>query len=278
MSEDNAPAEWLAELPEQLRNAPFIGKAENIDDAIGKLAHAAQYMGQAIKLPADDASEEDKAVFFEKLGKVPGYARIPGLDDIEGQAELLAKLGAPEDATGYALPDIENFEWDDNISVDLKKYAKEAGLTKAQFTKFASLIGGQEQQAGSATSTARDEQRNEVRTSWGEALSERENLIRGWLEKSEAPTDMVEGFNDKNLSLDTMNWLLSVAGQFKGTVTPIHEDGQGREPIMDPASARERIQEILKHPAYFDNANPLHKDMVNEMLKAQRLANAKQSA
>jgi hypothetical protein len=278
MSEDNAPAEWLAELPEQLRNAPFIGKAENIDDAIGKLAHAAQYMGQAIKLPAEGATEEENTAFFDKLGKVPGFARIPGLDDIDGQVALLEKLGAPAELSGYTMPEIAEFEWSETLTGDLRQHAKETGMTKAQFAKFAKTIGTQEQESASSNAAALTANRKAIKEAWGDSVEERENIIRGWLDKSTAPESMITMLNDNKLPLDTMTWLHDVANQFKGEVTPIHKDGQGSTPIMDPVTARARIQEILNHPAYFDNANPLHKDMVSEMLKAQKLANAKQSA
>jgi hypothetical protein len=277
-SDDTTPAAWLDALPEQLRSAPFIGKAADMDDALGKLAHAAQYMGQAIKKPAHDASQEDMDAFYAKFNDVPGMAILPGLDDIDAQVALLEKLGAPTEATGYDLPALEQFEWDEDIGSDLKKYAKEAGMTKAQFNKFATLIGTQEQQVASTSTTEREASRKELRDTWGEALTEREDMIRGWMDKSNAPEEMVELLNDKNLPLPTMEWLLSVAGQFKSDVTPISKDGPNHTPALAPTQARARIDEILRHPAYFDAASPLHKDMVNEMLKMQGLANPAQSA
>ena len=277
-SDDTTPAEWLSSLPAELRSAPFIGKAQNLEDAVGKLAHAAQYMGQAVKKPAADATPEALEEFYQKLSDVPGLAKLPGLDDIDGQVALFEKLGAPTEATGYALPELEGFEWEEATGNELKKYAKEAGLTKAQFNTFASLIGTQDQDAGRVTDTAKEDSRKAIRDAWGEALGEREDLIRGWMEKSEAPEEMLQLFNDKNLPLPTMEWLHSVANQFKGSVTPISQDGGGRTPSMDPSQARMRIDEILRHPAYFDAASPLHQDMVAEMLKTQALANPVKSA
>jgi hypothetical protein len=277
-SDDTIPAAWLDALPEELRSAPFIGKATDINDAIGKLAHAAQYMGQAIKKPALDASPEDLEAFYDKFSDVPGMAKLPGLDDIDAQVALLEKLGAPTEAASYELPALEQFEWDESIAGDLKKYAKEAGMTKAQFNKFATLIGTQEQQVASTNTTEREEARKAVREAWGESLGEREDLIRGWMDKSSAPEEMMELLNDKNLPLSTMEWLLSVAGQFKGDVTPISKDGPNHTPALAPAQARMRIEEILRHPAYFDGASPLHKDMINEMLKMQALANPAKTA
>ena len=272
------PADWLQTLPEELREAPFIGKATDMQDAIGKLAHAAQYMGQAIKKPAADATPEQMEEFFTKLGDVPGFARLPGLDDIDGQVAMLEKLGAPAELAGYEMPAIAEFEWSDSLTGDLKKYAKESGMTKAQFAKFATSIGTQEQESAISNATDLSDNRKAIKEAWGDSVEERENAIRGWLEKSTAPDSMVTMLDEGKLPLDTMTWLNDVANQFKGDVTPIHKDGQGRTPALDPAQARVRIQEILNHPAYFDAASPLHKDMTKEMLVAQALANPPRQA
>jgi hypothetical protein len=247
-------------------------------DAIGKLAHAAQYMGQAIKKPAEDATPEQMEDFFTKLGDVPGFARLPGLDDIDAQVAMLEKLGAPGEAKDYELPDIAEFEWSEDLTSDLRKYAKETGMTKAQFAKFATTIGTQEQESASSNATALSDNRKALKEAWGDAVEERENIIRGWLDKSTAPESMVTMLDEGKLPLDTMNWLNDIANQFKGDVTPIHKDGQGRSPSLDPVQARARIQEIMNHPAYFDASSPIHKDLVKEMLATQRLANPPRQA
>jgi hypothetical protein len=274
MSEEN----WQDALPEPLRDAPFIGKAENLDDAIGKLAHAAQYMGQAVKLPPQDASTDDLDAFYDKVKDVPGMAKLPALDDIEGTAALLAKLGAPAEHTDYKLPELDEYSWDENKGEALRQYAQKAGLTKAQFNQFALLMAEQDRQAGSEATTALEAMRKELRLDWGDTLEEREGLIRGWMDKSDAPESMRELLDNRELPLESMNWLYSVAKQFKGEVAPVARDGKGSTPDFTVEEARSKIQEILNHPAYFDAAHPQHQDMVKMMIKLQGLANPEAAA
>jgi len=269
--------DWRSSLPEPLRDAPFIGKANDLDDAVGKLAHAAKLVGTSIRIPGEDASDEDKVRFYEKLSEVPGVARLPDPNSAEDMAKLLAKLGAPDEPQKYKMPEVDDFEWDEDVANDLRRYAQQAGMTPVQFEIFSKQIAEQERNADSESQREMEEQRKQLRLDWGETLESRENLIRGWLNKSEAPESMRELLDNRSLPLDTMNWLLSVAEQFKGDVSPVSKDAP-QEPELDPTSAREEISKILNDPAYFNAADPRHKDLVNKMVKMQRLANPKQAA
>ena len=124
---------------------------------------------------------------------------------------LLTKLGYPEEHTGYQLPEVAEFEWDERIGEDLRKYAHQAGLTPGQFTAFAQLIANQELTADAETANNLADQQKALRADWGDTLEDREALIRGWLQMSEAPESMVEMLNERKLPLESMNWMLSIA-------------------------------------------------------------------
>ena len=150
-TENKAPAEWIQALPEQLRDAPFLGKASSPEDAVAKLAHAAKLVGTSIRIPGEDATDDDRAAFYNKLAEVPGVAKLPLSDDEDGLAAILAKLGAPDTPDGYKPPELEGFEWDQATFENLRKYAKDAGMTTRQFDKFARQLAqeqlAQQQQA-----------------------------------------------------------------------------------------------------------------------------------
>ena len=235
-------------------------------------------MGTAVKLPAEDASPDDLEAFFDKVKGVPGVAKLPALDDMEGTAALLAKLGAPAEHTDYKLPDLDDYSWDESKGETLRQLAQKAGLTRAQFNEFAAQMAEQDRQASSEANEAAETMRKELRQDWGDTLEERESLIRGWMEKSDAPDGMREMLDNRQLPLESMNWLYSVAKQFKGDVAPVARDGKGHDTDITPEQARDKIQEIVNHPAYFDAAHPQHKDMVKMMLKMQGLANPGEAA
>lgn len=272
MENDNTQS-WHESLPEPLRNAPFLGKAENVDDAVAKLAHAAQLVGTSIRIPGENASDDDRAAFYQKLSEVPGVARLPVPDDIEGLNSLLAKLGKPEEPSKYVTPEVENFEWDTDMLTDLRRYAHEAGMTNTQFQKFAQQIAQQELEAASAAQSEQEAERAALKADWGEALTEREDLIRGWLKQSQAPESMMDMLDNKSLPNSTMKWLYDIASQFKDTTNPVSKDRDSRgAPTVAPAEAKAKIAEILANPAYFDAADPRHPYLKQEMLKYQALA------
>jgi len=266
--------DWKEALPEPLRDAPFIGKAETVDDAIGKLAHAAQYMGTAVKVPQQDAAPEDIQAFFDKIKDVSGVARLPSVDDPDGMTALMMKLGMPAESSEYALPEIEGFTWAEGVANDLRDYALQSGMTKAQFEKFSTLIA--EQSLADNTQAERDlmDQRKALRDEWGETLENREAMIRGWLDKSQAPQEFLDQFENNALDVSTMQWLHQVAEQFKGDVSPISKDDNKSPDQVSPAEAREKIQEIFNNPAYFDAADPRQRDLMEKMLHYQKLVNS----
>ena len=274
MSEDN----WLESLPEPLREAPFLSKAESVEDAVGKLAHAAQLVGSSVRIPASDASDDVKAQFYSKLQEVEGVTVLPNHDDIEGVVNLLNKLGYPEDHTGYKLPEVGDFEWDERMGEDLRKYAHEAGMTPGQFNAFASKIAQQELDASLEAQNSLEASRKEIRADWGDTLEERESLIRGWLDHSEAPESMRQLLNDKNLPLETMNWLYNTAKQFKGDVQPLTADGKSPTPTMTPGELQEKIHQTRMDLFNMTESDPRYKDKTQELVRLHKLAHSSQAA
>ena len=280
MTDENtsAPAEWLAALPEQLRDAPFLGKASSPEDAVQKLAHAAKLVGTSIRIPSEDASDDDREAFYNKLAEVPGVAKLPLSDDEEGMAALLSKLGAPETPEGYKPPELEDFSWDETTFNNLRKYAKDAGMTTAQFNKFAKQLAQEQQQSSQEQQQAAEEARKALRLDWGDTLEDREALIRGWMDKSEAPEDLRNMLDSRSLPLETMKWLHEVAKQFKGEVNPISKDREATKVVIDPAEAREKIATTLQDMTNMSPADPRYQDLQRKLIEYHRLANAGQAA
>ena len=125
---------------------------------------------------------------------------------------------------------------------------------------------------------SRDEARKALRLDWGDTLEAREALIRGWMDKSEAPAFLREQLDGGNLPLDTMNWLHGIAKQFKGEVNPISKDGQQPKPTIDPAEAREKIQATLRDLTSMSPVDPRYADLNKKLVEYHRLANAGSAA
>ena len=260
-----APSDWLASLPEALRDAPFLAKSTDATDAVAKLAHAAKLVGTSLRIPELDAPQADRDAFYQKVMEVPGLTKLPDIDDAEGFDALISKLGKPEEYTGYTLPEIAEFEWDEGMGNDLRKYAHEAGLTPLQFKRFAEKIAGQELQAGTDITESTEQQRRELRDDWGDALDSRENLIRGWLKQSDAPDTMMEMLDERKLPAKTMKWLYAVANQFKGDVTPISQQDR-HTTVMTPGDAIERRGKIIGQLVGMSTLDPAYQRLQKELI------------
>ena len=269
---------WQDALPEALRDAPYLGKAESVEDAVGKLAHAAKINGTSIRIPDSTASEDDRAAFMAKLSEIEGVTQLPMSDDEEGLNALLTKLGKPDDVAGYELPELPDFTWDTGVSDDLRRYALEAGMTKKQFAAFATNFGKQQFDNKLTSETAAADAKRLLREAWGEAQPERESLIRGYLEHSQAPDALKTSLNDGKLDLNTMNWLHEVAKQFKGDVTPIHQDGKSPTPTMTTQEAQEAIPVLLSDMSGMRQSDPRYAGMQQKLIELHRLAKPGQAA
>ena len=255
-----------------------IGKAESLEDAVGKLVHAAKVNGTSIKIPDSTASEEDMAAFMKKVTEIDGVMTMPLSDDEEGMKGLMSKLGTPAEAADYKLPELDGFTWNNDQADTLRKYALEAGMTKGQFEKFANNVAKQEQETGITAETALSDIRKAVRDDWGEATDERTALIRGYLKLSDAPANLLAGLDGKNLDVTTMNWLHEVAKQFKGDVTPISDDGGSPTPTVTRQEALEAIPKILGDLTGMRETDPRYKGLQMKFVDMQRLANPEQAA
>lgn len=267
---------WLDDLPEALRDAPYLAKAESVEDALGKLQHAAKLVGTSIRIPGEDASDEDRAAFLAKVGEVDGIAQMPLSDDVEGLNALMGKLGTPTEHTAYKLPEMDDFSWDEAMGEDLRKYALEAGMTVNQFTKLATQIATQEKAASTLSGADMTAQQTALRQDWGDTLESREALIRGWMKLSDAPAELQTLMDSRELPLATMNWLHGIANQFKGDVTPVGDDGKGGEPPMQAVDAKIALQKVMGDIVGMRETDPRFLPLQQKMVALQGIAMGRQ--
>jgi len=84
------------------------------DDALKSYTELERSMGSRVKIPAPEAPEEEKRAFYQKIG-------------------------CPESADGYTLPDIGEVARDENVENAMKQIAFDSGTSNES---FASLVKG----------------------------------------------------------------------------------------------------------------------------------------
>lgn len=114
-NQETQDASWLEAIPEEYRGDPNVTKYQSLEELVKGHVNLAKMRQQQtdglVKVPGEDASEEEIAAFR-------------------------AAIGVPESAEGYELPEIpEGAEVDGNLVDAFRSTAQEMGLNPKQFQK-----------------------------------------------------------------------------------------------------------------------------------------------
>ena len=243
---------WKDDLPEPLRDAPFISKAESLEDAVGKITHAANHMGASIRLPDKDASDEQMEDFLSRImEKVPSLTRKPSDDDLP-----------PTDIEGYTLP--EEIPWDGYD--EARKEAMEAGLTRKQFVALYGTKAQHEAEIIQAMQEEHKEGLERLQREWGETYNDRVADLKQFAIDTDAPEEIVDALQSDSLGADSLRWLYKWVAATEETAS---NTGRDYTPTskLSPAEIEIKINEIQGNPAYWDAASPQHESLKARMVE-----------
>jgi hypothetical protein len=203
MSEESS---WKDNLPDGIKDAPYFKNAESPEQVLADLTNAAQWQGNSIRLPGQDAGDSDFADFHSRLmEKVPGLMPTPNTEDAEAMNPVWARLGKPDTADGYQVP--EGLVMD--VSA-LKAHAHNANMTQKQFGE---LIGRLNEEQSTASETMRNQLESDyttLKTEWGAAYQQNMELVGKLL--AGAPEAVQQAYKDGTLPTDQLRWLNSISG------------------------------------------------------------------
>jgi hypothetical protein len=99
-----ANAQLLAGLPEEIRDHQSLKSVKGVEDLATQFVNQQSMIGNSLRIPTKDTSEEATAAFYKKLMDVPGVVRLPGEDADEAVwSEFNAKVGVPATADEYSI-------------------------------------------------------------------------------------------------------------------------------------------------------------------------------
>ena len=270
---DTPSNDWRTSLPEQWRNAPLIGKAESADDALAQIQNAAQYMGNSIRIPGEDAGKEDWAAFKDRLReKVPDLMVKPDVSDPDSIRDTFKALGVPEKPDDYrydipegreALPGAEN----------LRKLAHEAGITQTQFEKLVGGMQAMEYEQNDHLDVLQREDMATLQKEWGFATDQKMEAVANWLKLTDAPESIQELAASKGLSAADYVWLHGIATSTRAASELTNLPKDETQTVLSPDEAEIKIQEMLnnhEHP-YWNAAHRGHKAAIERMVELQRM-------
>lgn len=254
--------DWRSGLSEDLRGDDILKDVGSVEDLAKGYVHAQRRMGGMIRIPTDDAGEEQWNDFYKRVDNIPGIMRVNDTQDIYNQ------LGRPESYEGYNV-ESEVINLNENKEYDtFRKLAHEAGLNNDQMKRLVQFEESRMHAQAELMNSQREQATQVLREKWGNDFDNRLRGAKATLEvfKQEYPdavNDLVNGPAGNNpVVLD----LLSKLG------STLQEQGHpslqtGVTYGTSPQEALDKIDEILGNPShpYHDRNNPAHLGAVEKV-------------
>lgn len=242
---------WKDHIPEDLKQEKFWEQVPDMPTLVKNYGNAQKLIGSSVRVPGDDATPEQRAAFYKKLGR-------------------------PDDPKGYQLDGVQGA---DKLPQDLVEWFKQAsfdaGVPQTGFntmlSKYVPVFEGmKEASADQIAIEARQVEETLKRADqWGANYDRNMALARRAIAKlgSEETLDKIERLGLGN-DIPFMNMFYN-AGKRMAERGLIPGEIPG---IQNAEAAKSRIGEIQAKPEYWDTSKPGHKQLVEEAQKLYQVA------
>lgn len=254
-----AAKSWKEEfLPEDLRAEKSLADykddpKEGIASLAKSFVNLQKHMGNAISIPGEDASEEDVAKFYGKLGR----PEAPDKYDYK----------KPED-----LPEVTG--WNDEAFNKAREAMFAMGYTQKQFEGAMDLYHTMARNSWIESEAAKDQERKntytQLKKEWGSQFDARyANVVHAVRQLT--TQEEFEEISQKGYANDPiMARIFEKVGERMRESKDLSNLGYGQD-ILDPSTARiesNRIRTNKDHPlheAYMDDKHPQHRQAVERI-------------
>ncbi len=229
---------WRDELPDDLKTDPTLAKYDTPEDAYKGLIEANGRLGRSITIPSEDAGDDDRDKFYEKLqAAAPNLTLHPDSANDEHAAEFWKMAGVPDDAKGYK-PE-EGFEGlPEDFVENIRGVAHAAGWTKKQFQATLGEYAKEYATQQEANEEASEADKAVIKTKWGLAEDQKKSSIQALIDKFQDPEHKLGDLNSAAYLL-----LDNIVAAFSGKGPQVFEQpssGNG----MTPGEIEDRLMEI----------------------------------
>lgn len=270
--------DWRSSLPEDLKQDPSLKDFKGVDSLAKSYTELVKYQGNSIRIPGEDASEEARSKFFEKLQSVEGVVRI----DENNLDSVYDRLGRPENVNSYKIPELEGINFDDSALSEFKNLAFSKGFNNDQLSSMLEFYAQDKIQEAQNHNALIEQSQKHLQQAWGNDYN---NRIHGVSEVIKMHADGYSEDQVKAMQTDLSKYpaVIQALSDYYGT---LKEKGslKGSSSIqygMTPQEARERIAEIRSNRELmkiFNNpTSPDHKALVSKMEGLYKIATTKSS-
>ena len=254
---------------------PSIEKFESWESLEKGYQELESYMGNAVRIPGENAGAEDWAKFDEKLANVPGLVRIPDGENPEAMQNFYQSLGKPADVQGYQFEPIEGLDLSREDDAAFAEASYNANLTREQANYMRSFLAdnlaGMEQSA----QEAQQESIGALKQKWGKAFDHNVSLATAAAKQldGELPgiAEYMENTDPNEMDANTVTMLNLMAGLMgeTGAIDTGRPAG-----VMTPEEAMLQAQEIRNNPdhPYNNELDPAHQSAQKKMADLYKMA------
>lgn len=260
---------WHEQLSEEYQGNDTLANIPDLDTLAKSYLDSQSYIGNSVRIPGEDAGQEDWAKFNEKLAaKVPGLLNLPE-DQAEASALLYQKLGRPESADKYSSAQDASAE-----QMEFMKWAWENGMSDSQVKAWLDENSSRGTASQEAIQKEFSDLESALKEEWGQGyqrkLADANNAIKAFADEQVANFLENTGLGDHPM----IQRLLAAAGENLGEGQTEGLTGQGNRFQYTPEEAKNRITEIQRNPEHeFNNPRSRgYKDAVAHMESLYQMA------
>ena len=273
---------WKDDLNEDIKESPaFKDIGDDINDLAKNYLDVQSHLGNAIRIPSSEASEEDVVAFHARLqAKVPGLIPTPNGENPETIEMFLTALGKPEKSDGYKLPDIEGVDIDETRGELFKSTAHDLGMTQKQLEGFLGKMYDADLTQQDVIGNAREEDALALKKEWGVTHEGRMKSLTDTMLLTKAPADLTDAVEKGLVSSETIKWLDTIFGKFSTEDKHLDDNDKHLDTGgIEPGEAAERATEIrnkLTDPNT-PKVGPEYDALMAKLLKYEKMAHPQSS-
>lgn len=263
---------FLDDISEDLRDDPSLQDFKDINGLAKSYINLNKKLGNSINIPTEDASDEAKQAFYDKIDSLPEFVKVPSPDNQEEINKFYNKLGRPEKPEDY------DFTMDDpalnEIAASLpdqqKKFAEFAHSQGLSKSAVKALTQYQLEDALAQQQQALDYKEQSIQTlkqQWGgdyDARLQGANAVLKMYNKDH-PNAIQDLMNTAGSNPALISMMSDLANVYKETGNKGLE--QSISYGMTPEKASQQIDEIytnLQHPFHI-MGHPDHEKALEKM-------------
>ena len=220
-------------IPEQYKNDPHLSRITDIEGLCKVAVDSQKFISQSVRIPGEDATEEDRAEFYKKLGR-------------------------PEDAQGYEVDLTQDLK-DKGMSIDADRSAKfkeaalKANLTAEQAKNLFEYYTAEEANVMLGSKVALQEQAaktiDNLKGKWRSDYADNINLINANLDKF-FPKEVQETLKAKGMFADQtfIESMLGLTKKVSGSNMFIEGGGPSELQQSELAQLEQKRRDLMVAP------------------------------